>query len=116
MKEVPSQIVKSTTTQNGHTVDEEQLILQCDCHGEIMVCTEDVSTFKDSPPVQEFSFGFFTHGTYIAKPNLWWRIKYAARHLWTGKIYSDYILINDKKAEELGKFLLSKIEKYRPLS
>lgn len=98
----------------------DKIMLQCDCHGEIVVCEEESEVYAndtDKPRYrQEFSMAFYTQGTYREKPGFWYRLRYALKHIWTGKIYHDFIILDDKKAEELAKFITKNIEKYRPLN
>lgn len=82
---------------------DEKIILQCDCHGEIMVATSN----KEE---KTFDFAFYSYGAYCEAPGLWYRIKYAWNHLRTGKIYSDFIILDTKKAKELADFINSNVK------
>ncbi len=89
--------------------ESNKIILQCDCSGEMLVV--EANDFEINQ--LEFTLAIFTQGTYTEKPSLWWRIKYAWNHLRTGKIYSDYMWMDDKKAEALAKFIKENIERRR---
>lgn len=86
-----------------------QLMIQCDCYAEILVISESSSSNH-----QEFDIAIFEHNAFYRKPNLWQRLKYAVKHIWTGKIYTDYMCLNDIKAEQLAIFIKQAIEKRRP--
>ena len=94
---------------------ESKLILECDCHGEMLVCNEVLESYGPQNR-QEFTLAFFSYGFYNGKPSMWERIKYAWRHLRTGKIYEDCVILNDEKAEQLAKFLRDGIAKYRSIN
>lgn len=94
--------------------EESKLILECDCHGELLVCNETLETYGPERR-QEFTLAFYSYGFYNGKSSLWERIKYAWRHIRTGKIYEDCILMDDMKAEQLARFLRDGIAKYRPV-
>jgi hypothetical protein len=91
---------------------ENKLVLECDCGGEILICNEETINNPDgSFHSREFSLAFYTYGTYIDRPNMWQRIKYAWYHLKTGKIYGDYVILNENKADILATFIKNNINK-----
>lgn len=97
------------------TVERNKIMIQCDCAGEILVVEAEAEMHGNIRRI-DFNLAIFAHGAYAEKPNLWYRIKYAWNHLLTGKIYSDYMLLEEKKAEALAKFIKENIEIGHPTS
>lgn len=87
-------------------MNKDQKVIQCDCHSEIMLIERE----SESTGFKGFSFAMYEYGMYNSKPSLWYRLKYALRHIWTGKIYTDYIIIDDKKAAEIADFIKERIK------
>lgn len=84
----------------------EQFFL-CECKSDGML----VSEWKDDDS-QAFCFALFTRGQYIKAPNLWQRIKFALKHLWTGKYFDDEIVLDAITTDYLIEFLAKKRGKY----
>lgn len=93
-------------------INENKIVIECDCGGEILVCKEEEIENPDGTfHSREFTLAFYTYGTYVDRPGIWQRIKYAWWHLRTGRIYGDYVMMSEKKAAALAKFINQNIEK-----
>lgn len=77
----------------------DKVIVECDC-GTHLLRTE----FDDNL----FSIAFYTYGN--GGTNIWSRIKYAFIHIFTGRVYSDQMIINKKEAKKLVEFINEKLE------
>lgn len=77
--------------------DKEKFI-KCDCHGEGMLITK----FDDEP---NFYFSFWRQGLDPVRLTFWMRLKLCYMVLFKGQYFEDEIILNEKTANELVKWI-----------
>lgn len=83
-----------------------QEFFTCSCHGEGVLITD--WEFDRDPDDLDISLAMFSHGTIFPKRRLLDRIKYAWKHLITGKIWEDEVILTYTSAERMGKYLIER--------
>jgi len=81
----------------------KQEFFSCSCYSEGILVTD----WKD-PEDLDISLAIFSHGLIIPKRSLKERIKYSWKHLISGKIWDDEIILNPETADRLGKYLIER--------
>jgi len=94
-------------------MEEDTIFIKCNCSCSGLLITEDLEFFGENNEVvsQDFYIALYTHGEINTNPSLWSRIKYAWWHLKTGKKYNDCVIMSDKNAMKLIKYLSHKLSK-----
>ena len=98
----------------GPISNNDSYFVSCICKSEGILITEESEALYNNYH-QIFYLAFLSYAQVKQKPNFFKRLKYAFRYLITGKYYYDQVIINDKQAELLIRFLKQNIEKYRTL-
>ena len=81
----------------------DKMIIECDCGTHLLRTDYDEE-------LKLFYMSFYTYGNGNLKINIWSRIKYAFKHIFTGRIYSDQMVLNKKESLKLIEFLKEKSE------
>jgi len=97
--------------ETGH---EDEHFTLCECSAEGILLSHLDWGDEDNKELKfpsEFTFAMFR--SYNGDKNsLWERIKYAAWHMWTGKVYKDQITFRYNKAREMIDFMEKIMEKH----
>lgn len=89
-----------------------ELIIRCECGTDILMVHEWREKYSDVQR-QTFDLAMFSYGQYQNKPSFIERLKYCWRHLRTGKIFSDEIIMTPKDAKKLADFINSRLEDFK---
>lgn len=79
-----------------------QKFFVCRCMSEGMLVTH----FEDDED-GDIYLSMYSNGLYSPKPSLWHRIKQAWKIIKDASVFDDELILNQKNAQELGKYLLS---------
>ena len=96
MKEINERIKES------HKEDKQEFF-SCSCYTEGILVSES----KD-PEDSDINIAMFSHGTIFPKRLLLSRIKYAWKHLITGRLWKDEVILTYTTAERLGRYLIER--------
>lgn len=87
--------------------EDASVIIECECESHMMKVSmgADIFTNKDGSVQvhQTYYLAMYNYGNEV--DNIWRRIKIAARHLWTGKMYSDQMCLTPEEASRLADFI-----------
>jgi len=83
-----------------------QEFFTCSCHAEGVLVTD--WEFKGGIDDLDISLAMFTHGTIFPKRKLLSRVKYAWKHLMTGELWEDEVILTYTSAERMGKYLIER--------
>jgi len=85
--------------------EDDKIIIECDC-GTHLLRTE----FDEEDKLFYIAFYTYGNGNMSIRSNIWNRIKYAFQHIFTGKIFSDQMVLNQKETKKLVDFINDRIK------
>jgi len=79
-------------------LEDNKIIIESECGTHLLRCE-----YCD----EKFDISFYTYGNGQSK--IWGRLKYAFQHLFTGQLFSDQMIFNEKESKKLVDFINYKL-------
>ena len=81
-------------------LEDNKIIIESECGTHLLRCE-----YSDD---KKFDISFYTYGNGQSK--IWGRLKYAFLHLFTGQLFPDQMIFNEKESKKLVDFINYKIK------